>query len=226
MLIKQAVPDDAPELAQLIGLIWHDASHDDTPNAASVARVIQERGECTLIGCDENRVLGFVDAFMTMDMGGAPRWEVDLLGVHPDARGKGTAVELIRSACEYGADQGADYARAVVRHDNVGAQKTFSHAGFKTDGKSYRLCIASPPEIEDSLIDMSSEDGAYLIPVTTLTYRGVWIEGTPTPRGLVAARVICMRHGWDTAGVLLADETTPDGYEEVGVYQFWTKSLS
>lgn len=226
MLIRQAVPNDAPDLARLIGLIWND----DTPNAASIARVIQERDGCSLLGYDENDakndvknvVIGFVDGFMTMDIDGVSRWEVDLLGVHPNARGKGIAAQLIASLCERGAEQGAGYARAVVRHDNVGAQKAFTRAGFKTDGHDCRLCVASPNATH---VDLNVDDGAYLLPVSTLTYQGVWIEGTPTPRGLAAARAICARHGWDTAGVLLADDTTPDGYEEVGVYQFWTKSL-
>ncbi|MDZ4764939.1 MAG: GNAT family N-acetyltransferase [Chloroflexota bacterium] len=219
MMIRRAVPDDAPELARLIGAIWHD----DTPNADALARVIRERDGGTLLAHVDARLIGFVDAFLTLRADGALRWEVDLLGVCPDARGKGIAADLIASACTFGAAQGAQIARAIVRGDNLAAQKTFGRAGFTTDGTVYRLCVASP---SDSAVDVTTHDDSYLLPVATLTYRGVWIEGTPTPRGLAAARSICARHGWETAGILLTeDRAIPEGYAEIGVYQVWTKSF-
>jgi hypothetical protein len=44
---------------------------------------------------------------------------------------------------------------------------------------------------------------SYLIPVTTLNYRGAWLEGQLSTVALQATQTICIRLGWDIAGVLI-----------------------
>ncbi len=87
----------------------------------------------------DGTVIGFVAAFPVHSLQGV-RWEIDLLAVHPDWRGRGIASDLVRAAAAGGVDV-AERARAVVATDNVASARAFGHAGFEPVQETCELLI-------------------------------------------------------------------------------------
>jgi ribosomal protein S18 acetylase RimI-like enzyme len=223
--IRQAHAGDSDALASVINETWHD----NTADPAHIARVIRETGRVTLLAQDSDQVLGFVDGFLTPAPDGTIRWEIDLLGVRPSARGRQIASRLVTAAVEAGRGQGAVTARALIRLDNPASQRVFAACGFSEQPERCVLYTAGSSTGDDFQV---GADG-YLLPVVTLTYRGVWIEGVSALGNLAAARRLVGRYGWDAAGavlpagdaaVLRAAETA--GYVKREAYAWWTRLLT
>ncbi|MEP7293203.1 MAG: GNAT family N-acetyltransferase [Chloroflexota bacterium] len=210
--MRQVTPEDAPELARLL----QACGLDDNPNEARIARVILNTTRITLgeQGRDGG-LIGFVDAFMTASPDGVARWEVDLLGVHPNHRGKGIAQRLIGAVVAAGAQAGAQLFRAIVKTDNVASLTAFQHCGFANDETIHDLYVSDQPIAQAD--DLPPD--AYLISVCTLTYSGIWIEGDHSLSALRYAQAVRTRYGWDVAGALApAESAMPDGFALAGQY--------
>lgn len=206
---------DAPELARLIQTIW---PHNN-PNIERIARVSLENNHCTLVERDGERLVGFVDAFTTGAQNGALRWEIDLLGVHPDHRGRGIAQVLVGAAIDAGRRFGAGTLRALVKVDNSASLNTFRRCGFASDEATYDLCISDQVVTES----VAPAAGTHFVSVSTLTYGGIWIEGAQTPESLRGAQAIRTRYGWDVAGAVIPTGTHAAeslGYEIAGQYRW------
>ncbi len=68
---------------------------------------------------------------------------------------------------------------------------------------------------------------AYLIPVSTLTYGGVWVEGAQTASALHFAQTVRARFGWDVAGAVLpANVAAPHGCDFGGHYRWLIRRYS
>jgi len=85
------------------------------------------------------QVVGFVIAFPTTGLGGS-WWEIDLLAILPEWRGRRLATPLIRAAAEAGAAAAAR-ARAVVADDNQPSLRAFVRAGFRVGAERTHLLI-------------------------------------------------------------------------------------
>lgn len=123
---------------------------------------------------EKNEILGFVSAFLTVDKAGRRRWEMDLVAVRPDSRGNGLGGRLIRQAYQDGAGRGVALARALIRVDNLPSQRAFQRVGFTTDRQVHHLLLWPPGTID---VPAPCPQSVSLVPVDTLTYRGLWIEG-------------------------------------------------
>jgi GNAT superfamily N-acetyltransferase len=137
----------------------------------------------------EGSVEGFASGFLTVDGSGRRRGEIDLLAVRPDRQGEGLGPRLIAGLAGEAASWKVDVLRALIRVENHPSQKAFERAGFKTDRRVHRLLLWSPCS---SLQPPEPPESVSLIPVDTITYRGVWIEGLasvghPAQRAAVAA---------------------------------------
>jgi len=146
---------------------------------------------------------------------GTLRWEVDLLGVHPDYRGRGIARELVEAVVEAGRGYDAQRARALIRIDNVASLNTFKRCGFSLDERVYDLYVADLAASE-----VAFPPDSHLAAVETLTYSGVWIEGELS---LDALRFGRTQAGSGIAGVVvpagsLAAEQA--GFERIGQYRW------
>jgi ribosomal protein S18 acetylase RimI-like enzyme len=218
--MRKLEPNDAPELARLIGIVWPD----NNPTPERIARVSLESSHAALVETAGGRLVGFVDAFGTVARDGAVRWEIDLLGVHPDYRGRGMAQGLVRAAVEAGRAFGAVTARALVKVDNAASLNTFQRCGFVMGETVYDLCIsdwAEPGAIQ-------APAGAHLISVCTLTYSGVWVEGEQSGESLRAGQAARTRHGWDVAGAVIpagTHDAESRGYEVAGQYRWMERTL-
>jgi ribosomal protein S18 acetylase RimI-like enzyme len=140
---------------------------------------IQGDASALWIARDGRAVVGFASAFLTPGRDGRRRWELDLLAVCPASQRRGLGQALIGRVCEDGERQGAAVVRAAVRVDNVLSQRAFERTGFSTDGRTHRLLLWGP---QDGAVTHRSLSPVSLIPVDTLTYRGLWLEGLDQAR--------------------------------------------
>lgn len=108
------------------------ATFDESPYAAHEVQAMLARGtQRAWLAMGEDRVIGFVVAFVTNSLAG-PCWEIDLLAVRPDWAGRGVATRLIQAAAAYGA-RSAPRARAAVASNNPGSARAFTRSGFRRD---------------------------------------------------------------------------------------------
>jgi len=110
-----------------------------------------EGSQCAWLAVDDNPVgahgraplqedvVGFVIAFPVSSLQGA-WWEIDLLAVHPDRRGRGLGRQLIQTAAA-GGESLAGRSRAVVATDNRRSTRAFAGAGFQAEPSTCTLMI-------------------------------------------------------------------------------------
>lgn len=202
--IRRATPTDVADIGSVIRDVWGQeilpevclVQIADAPGALWVA---EERGH----------VAGFASAFATLSAANQRRWEIDLVAVRPSYEGRGAGHRLIKRASRDGAQRGVAVVRALVRVSNLPSQRAFRKAGFTTDHRRYHLLLWSPKSAQ---IRTPSLDGVSLVPVDSLTYRGLWIEGLEHAAAreqhavVAAARATIARDGRLNAGALVEAE--------------------
>lgn len=167
--IRKATPADVPGIAAVVRDVWEQ---DILPDVCEAQTRCQA---CALyVAAEGDDVAGFVSAFLTVDKDGNRRWEVDLLAVRRASQGQRLGQRLVEAACEDERALGIPIARAAIRVDNVASRRTFENAGFKTNGEIHRLLLWTPTRDNGPVIYGGS---VTLVPVDTLTYRGLWLEG-------------------------------------------------
>ena len=227
-----AAADDAEAIARVKDAIWpEEATAPDY-----IAQVIQQPDHDTILALDNEHIVGFVDSFITLGAAGQRRWEVDLLGVHPAYRGRGIGSQLMQATTTAGWQIGAECARGLVAVANVSSQKAFARAGYVVEEGPLNLWVSAlnsdvaqrPLCVQLSIVSNQLPAASFLIPVITLNYRGIWLEGQLSAAALLAAQAICSRRGWDIAGVLIPVADTrlnkvahKANYVFVNQYQFW-----
>jgi N-acetylglutamate synthase-like GNAT family acetyltransferase len=199
--IRRAGLSDMGGTADVVKDVWEQ---DVLPD---VYRAQIERHASALWVAEQNDdVLGFVSAFLTLAGDGRRRWEVDLVAVRRASQGQGLGTRLIRRVCEAGRVHAVSLTRALIRVENVPSQRAFEVAGFTTDGRVYELLLWLPEPDDDA---RPYAGPVSLSPVDTLTYRGLWIEGLTAAaadeqrRAVRAARSIAAREGRANAGAVI-----------------------
>jgi len=227
-LIRRAVPDDVPGIAAVVD----DAFQEQIDQSYCRVLLSQRLNHVAVAVETSGEIAGFVSGFLTTDLEGLARWEVDLLAVRTTSRGQRLAPQLIEATWQDALEYQANYARGFVRLDNHASQNSFARAGYETDEQHYGLYIWSGYDmsVAPQLDKMAHVN---LIPVETLTYRGLWIEGLDMPdltdsqrKDLVmAAQHQITQDKRDNTGAMVLDHTIAEqlGGENVGVYQCWTK---
>jgi GNAT superfamily N-acetyltransferase len=110
------------------------ATFNESPYTAQQVRaMLSGDAQRAWLVTGEDRVVGFVVAFLTRGLRGSC-WEIDLLAVHPEWTRRGLATRLIRAASSHGG-QVADRARGVVSTENPGSARAFERAGFRPSGQ-------------------------------------------------------------------------------------------
>ena len=202
--LRSAEAADVEGIAAIVQDVWgHDVLR-------AVCRAqIGDDASALWVAAEDGEIAGFLSAFLTV-AGDRRRWEVDLIAVRRASQGQGLGTRLIRRACEVGRLPAASLTRALIRVENVPSQKAFENAGFATDGRRHRLFVWPPEPGEETHSYAGPVD---LLPVDTLTYRGLWIEGlTSVPaekqrHAVKAARSIVFEKGRANAGAVIpADE--------------------
>jgi L-amino acid N-acyltransferase YncA len=167
--VRKAEPADVPGIGDVIRDAW---KQDILPDVCEAQTRCQA---CALyVAAEGDDVAGFVSAFLTVDKDGKRRWEVDLLAVRHTNQRQRLGQRLVEAACADERAQDVHLARAAVHVDNIASQKTFKSAGFATDGEMHKLLVWTPTHDAGPIVYGGSVS---LVPVDTLTYRGLWLEG-------------------------------------------------
>jgi L-amino acid N-acyltransferase YncA len=175
--LRKATPPDVSGIAAVVYDVWAQNI------LADVCQAQIKDDACALwVAADGDDVAGFVSAFLMVGDGGVRRWEVDLLAVRRASQGQRLGRKLVLAVCQDAVRHDVSVARAAIRVDNVASQKTFEYAGFVTDRRTHELLLWTP---EPGSALAFRPNGVTLLPVDTLTYRGLWIEGL-TCAGLTA----------------------------------------
>ena len=173
--IRRATVQDAPSIAEII-----ESAFTEDASVAQVKTCIEQQNFCTYVAEMENRVIGFVFGFITTSIDGTKRCELDLLAVHPDFQGRGAGTKLTEY---FTADKTeADCIRALIKVDNIRMEKALTRVGYTTDNVVCGLYVSS-----ETAGSETASEGSHLIPVTTMTYNGIWLEGQVTPQAINVA---------------------------------------
>lgn len=219
--IRRATPTDSLPIAAVKRACWPD----DSTAPDQIAVTMTEPDHAMFVSLQAGVVAGFVDGFLTLAADGTRRWEVDLLAVHPSQQRRGLGHELTATCTAAGREFGATVARAFIHVDNKASQHTFERCGYRPDPQERTLLIstASTPTAVEPL-----PAAAHLVPVVTLNYSGLWIEGQLSAAALTTAQTVCARHGWDVAGAMIPAAqaaTIPTaldlGFQRIGAYRQW-----
>ena len=165
--IRLANPDDAQAIHLILQETWGESLLFDVFTAH-----VSSPEHQVFVAVDGGEIAGFLSAFLVSSP--VPRWEIDLIIVRSKSQGKGIGTSLIAEALAYGSDLGVPWAKASIRIDNYASRSAFSKVGFVTDAQVRSLFLWDPLACE-STPDVPKT--AHFIPVDTLTYRGLWIEG-------------------------------------------------
>lgn len=223
--VREARVDEASVIARLKSLVWPD----EPVIPAAIGLAISLPTHLTLVATDGDLVVGFVDGFDTLTREGHHRWEVDLLAVHPEWRRQGIATEMLRATLDEGRIRGATQARALVGASNGAMERTMRATGFEIGEREHVLYIGSEAY---EAADQGLEPGLPLVPVTTMRYRGLWIEGELTPDLIAAAHVRREAEGRELIGAVVpsADRAANqvalwNGMWPTGLYHWWRRDL-
>jgi GNAT superfamily N-acetyltransferase len=220
--IKRALPDDAGAIKLIKDAVWPD----DATSEAYIRQIIAQPDHVIHLAETNGVPSGLVEGFLTLSSEGMCRWEVDLLAVHPDFRKQGIATWLIQTCVQAGREMGAEQFRALIHVDNMTSQQSFMRNDFYRGDDPSTLCTSA--ETAADPVALRALDGLHLIPVATLNYRGVWLEGQIDTDGLRLAQAVCAHHKWDVAGAVISHNqqhviTAAEscGYSVVGQYERW-----
>lgn len=220
MIIRQLADYDIPGIVSLVKTVWSGERID----SAQIRCALGQSHNYGLVAVDEGgRIAGFVDGFVTSTRDGRVRWEVDLLAVHSDYRGRGLATQLVKASTQTARNLGAAFARALVRIANEPAQRAFSACGYRREQPVCQLMVSTAKKNA-----ASHSSKAQLILVDTFTYSGIWLEDDYSEDNLVAAQVACTEQRRSVAGVVIPltrldsiHTANALGYEPVGRFHWW-----
>ena len=165
--VRFARPDDAQAIHLIFQETWGDSLLFDV-----FADHISSPEHQVFVAVEAGEVSGFLSAFLVSSA--TPRWEIDIIIVRSASQGKGIGTSLIEKALAYGSNLGVYWAKASIRIDNYASQRAFSKVGFTTDAQVRSLLLWDPLVCKSTT---NVPETVHLIPVDTLMYRGLWIEG-------------------------------------------------
>jgi N-acetylglutamate synthase-like GNAT family acetyltransferase len=226
--IRLANTDDVPGIAALMKNVFDEDINQD------YCRELLAGGDYIVrVAAANDDILGLVAGFLTGATGLVRRWEVELLAVHSDHQGKGLGTQLVEAAWTDAESNQVKFARGLTQISNEAAKKCFERAGFTSSGDTLNMVQWKPANFQES---SAAYGMVTLLPVETLTYRGVWVEGLDIPLGndsdrasaVRAARAMALRENRHFASAvipaskLLSTEVMGDG-TIIGQYQWWRK---
>ncbi len=222
--IRRARPDDVDAIATIAQLSFGTAV-DET----HIRHLLLLNRNFTCAATLSNRVVGFADCFLTVSGEDEIRLELDLLGVHPSARGRGAGRQLVRSSIELARRLDVASIRALVAADNVVMQRLCAALQFQRETGSCALFVRSPTPTAAA---QRNPAAACLIPVETLTYSGIWIEGDFSQPSISHALSVANQRKLETVGAVVshADAAAQSlfrasGFACRGTFDWWTINL-
>jgi len=226
------IPLRRNDVAELL-YVERQSLSDSDYSVDEALQALNMPGQLCLGWYEGDALVGFLSCFETYTPAGA-RLELDMLGVLPGFRNRGIATALIRHAVEYAAANGLAEARAVVRCDNAASLTAFAKAGLArrecvsmliwNQPATQSACpghevarttaqVSGRPYLSGQVLTLAAcgavASKVTAIAVTTLAYRGCWLEDLEGPavadrtRLATAAGVWAVGTGLDEAGMLV-----------------------
>ena len=221
--IRQAAADDAPAIAAI-----SRASLDTKIDEARLRHLLLLKRGFTVVAASSNRVVGFADCFLTVSQDDDIRLELDLLAVHPEARGKGIGRELVHAGIKQAKRLNAASIRALVAVDNHAMQGLCAALGFRPSPDNSALFVIAPHPTSPH----PNHAKSVLIPVETLTYDGIWIEGDIDQTAIDNELSIAHARKLATVGAVVSSQDAAaqslfrtNGFDCLGKYDWWTFNL-
>ena len=165
--IRVANPSEAKAIHQILQETWGDSLLFDV-----FMDHISSPEHQVFVAVESGEIVGFLSAFLVPSP--IPRWEIDLIIVRSTSRGKGIGTSLIEEALTYGSHLGVPWTKASICVDNYASQRIFSKTGFTRDAQMGNIFVWDPLACKSAT---NVPETVHFIPVDTLTYRGLWIEG-------------------------------------------------
>lgn len=220
LTLRRAAVADRPEVSRLLHAVWPD----QTPDSAHLHDALSDLQLTTQLLLLAGQPIGLVSCFITADEHAQPRWELDLLALDPAVHGRGLATQLVQCALA-ARPPSAQLTRALVADGLAARSALYARAGFVAQHPELRLFVRRP-NIRHAAVPAAPR--ARIIPVTTLLYRGAWLECVRQPAQIPAAAVQQDTAAWPMLGVLLdrADQPLQQiavnaGFAAAGVYRWW-----
>jgi RimJ/RimL family protein N-acetyltransferase len=138
-LLRPATPEDVEPLRELargnhrITRFYADPNFPDERcdelYATWISRSVEGWADAVLVAELDGRPAGYVSCH-ALEWG----WgSIGLIGVGPDARGRGLGRELVNGAVGWARERGLERVTVVTQARNVPALRTFEECGFRTD---------------------------------------------------------------------------------------------
>lgn len=226
--LRYATTADIPALISILDSVFQEQISE-----AYLESVLEHgRNKIWVVEQDEQAV-GFVSGFLTKINTAIRRWEVDLLAVQPTYWGNQYGSELLKKTLQDARNHRANFSRGLVRVENKPAQWAFRLADFHTTGQIYQLMVWQPRDLGEPLPE---DETVSLIPVKTLTYSGIWMEGLNAPylsaeerwRYISGARTLAAQENYRMVSSLIPAKYELEAEiaaesEVVGEYQWWRR---
>ena len=221
--IRRAAVDDAPAIAAISRLSFGTAI-----NESRIRHLLLLNRNITWVAVLSGGAAGFADYFLTVSRDDEVRLELDLLAVHPQARGMAAGQRLVGVGIEQAKRLGAASVRALVAADNHAMQRLCAALGFRRSKESYALFVISPHPASPH----KNNAAAVLIPVETLIYSGIWIEGGFSQAAIDNALFVAHSRRLATVGAVASNEDAAaqslfraNGFDCLGAFDWWTINL-
>ena len=225
--IRAAAPTDASALAAIAFEAFGETLDPE--------RLAQRLGTgANLVALRDGAVVGFAGGFLTRSSKDELRFELDLLAVSGAARGHGLGKLLIEACLDLARCANVDRLRALVALDNLAMQSLCAACGLQRNDMPHTIMAVDAKNLLLSDRDSVSridppESTNHLVPVETLTYSGIWLEGQITRRALDRARRIAILEGRERIGAVVAHNDArakalllSEGFASAGDYHWWT----
>lgn len=223
--IRRAILADIDAIAEIIRLAF-----DDDIDKQRVKYLMTVSHNLIYVATRAGQVVGFVENFVTVSETDDMRLELDLLAVHPDARGQGIGKKLIEVSIQMAKRLGVDYLRALIASYNDVMRRACRRMGLEQSQELYGLYVRSRQQPSGVLADKPE---FHLIWVENLTYSGAWLEGQITQQSITNADDVARSYHGDILGAVVdkADSQTinlllDNQFEHINDYHRWTLNLA
>lgn len=209
--IRHGTIHDIDAIAEIIKLAFGDIVDKER-----IKQLLTISHNTVYVAVQSEIVVGFVENFVTVSQDNDIRLDLDLLAVHPDARGQGIGKKLIEASINLARQLNVSYLRALIASENRVMQKACKRMNLTPSVDEYGLYVLSPLNIFEHIKETPK---AHLIRIETLTYTGIWLEGDITASAVDNATVIVKQNQYDIIGAVV-NKTHTRTIELLTEYQF------
>lgn len=222
--IRRATICDIDAIAEIIKLAF-----DDSVDKEHIKHLLTLSQNFVYAAVQSGAVVGFVENFITVSQDKQLRLELDLMAVHPNARGQGIGKKLIEASLTLSKELDVSCLRALIASENGIMQRACQRMKLSPSQTEFGLYIKSPEQVLQPIVETTD---SHLIRVDTLTYTGLWLEGHITKAVINNAHLIALANQITILGAVVDKNNqatinllTETQFHPVNDYHRWTLNL-